>query len=362
MSTQQHQQQQQQQPSLTVKSAVSVNHIRLESAHTDDTKRSNDQDYYSIPQPRFNNLFQNHFSAKSRKPSSPISTDSSSTNEPPISPLSFSSSSSSSNGPKTKIRQEKAASSLALNEMMKSNRHFASVIQCENSNKKPIVLDSGEEEMKINRKRFRSKKQAYERQHYRYGIAHNQPAESLKRLDKSTDQEDLLNNLLRTHRLAPRASESRQENPSPQTKSAQQPQQQQQQQQHQKVHRQYSQTSTPASTSVVKETWKSDLLKRYSRKYERPKYFVEVSEESLKTDPGAPELHFIASDTYFLNTMPTKRSTFTIHPEFISESLDVRKVLLSKKMAAEGKAALSSTEKEEALRNLRFRRDYAFVY
>lgn len=70
----------------------------------------------------------------------------------------------------------------------------------------------------------------------------------------------------------------------------------------------------------------------------------------LQPDSPAPELHYNSPETYFYNTMPFRKATFSIHPSFISENLNIQKIDLKRKDTAGSNKAV------------RYRRDFAFVY
>lgn len=70
----------------------------------------------------------------------------------------------------------------------------------------------------------------------------------------------------------------------------------------------------------------------------------------LQADDPAPEIHYNSPDTYFLNTMPFRKATFTIDPSFISENLNVQKIDLKRRDSSNLK------------NSVRYRRDFAFVY
>jgi hypothetical protein len=72
--------------------------------------------------------------------------------------------------------------------------------------------------------------------------------------------------------------------------------------------------------------------------------------DKLRPDPMAPELHYNAAETYFYNTLPNRHLSFVIHPTFISEHLNVKKIDLQNKDA------------EASNRPVKYNRNYAFVY
>jgi hypothetical protein len=69
--------------------------------------------------------------------------------------------------------------------------------------------------------------------------------------------------------------------------------------------------------------------------------------DKIRPDPAADEIHVNASETYFYNTIPNKKSSFTIDPSFSSEGMQGYKMKLRSKSSSV---------------NNRIRRDYAFVY
>jgi hypothetical protein len=81
---------------------------------------------------------------------------------------------------------------------------------------------------------------------------------------------------------------------------------------------------------------------------------VKIDPEKVRADLPAPEIHTNASETYFYNTMPFKRSTFTINPNFISENLNVKKIGL------QNRSLSASVNLDSA--PVKYRRNYAFVY
>ncbi|CAF1048192.1 unnamed protein product [Brachionus calyciflorus] len=111
--------------------------------------------------------------------------------------------------------------------------------------------------------------------------------------------------------------------------------------------------SSAKSNKILMENWKSNLLEREKFLNPRPNYYVKIDLDKLKPDRPAPEVHYNAAETYFYNTMPFRKATFTINPHFISENLNVQKIDLKLR---ENSARGSSMEP------VRYRRDYAFVY
>lgn len=87
----------------------------------------------------------------------------------------------------------------------------------------------------------------------------------------------------------------------------------------------------------------------------RPKYNVRIDPEKIKPDPPAIELHTNASETYFYNTLPFRKATFTINPHFISENLNVKKMGLQNRLSG-------SQTNNNIFGPVKFRKDYAFVY
>ena len=87
------------------------------------------------------------------------------------------------------------------------------------------------------------------------------------------------------------------------------------------------------------------ILKNQSKYiHTRPKYCVRIDISKLKPDPAMEMTRVNAAQTYFYNTIPTKKASFTIDPNFASETiLDLRK--------SRSKSCSNS-----------FRRDFAFVY
>jgi hypothetical protein len=61
-------------------------------------------------------------------------------------------------------------------------------------------------------------------------------------------------------------------------------------------------------------------------------------------------MHFKAGETFFYKTLPTRKMTFTIDPNFISENLNITKVSLQNRSPSTTNGPV------------RFRKDYAFVY
>jgi len=85
----------------------------------------------------------------------------------------------------------------------------------------------------------------------------------------------------------------------------------------------------------------------------RPNYYVPIDMESIKPDPERPKIHFNANETYFYNTLPTRKATFFVNNNFISENL-----CIPKKNSYEEKIRILNSQGKP----VRFRRDYAFVY
>ena len=75
--------------------------------------------------------------------------------------------------------------------------------------------------------------------------------------------------------------------------------------------------------------------------------------ESIKPDPERPKLHYNANETFFYNTLPPRKATFTVNQNFISENLRI-----PKKNAYDEKIRILNSMGKP----VRFRRDYAFVY
>jgi len=94
--------------------------------------------------------------------------------------------------------------------------------------------------------------------------------------------------------------------------------------------------------------WRDQILNRSKYLHKRPNYFVKINLDKLKPDPAAPEMHYKAAETFFLNTMPSKRMTFSVDPNFISENLNIKKVSLQNRSPSAGP--------------VKYRRDFAFVY
>ena len=84
----------------------------------------------------------------------------------------------------------------------------------------------------------------------------------------------------------------------------------------------------------------------------RPKYNVKIDPDKIKADPPPIQLHHNAAETYFYNTLPFRKATFSINPNFISENLNVKKLELQKQ----------SKENNSLFGPVKYRRDYAFVY
>jgi hypothetical protein len=74
--------------------------------------------------------------------------------------------------------------------------------------------------------------------------------------------------------------------------------------------------------------------------------------DKIKPDPEAPQLHFNAAETYFYNTLPYRKATFTVNPHFISENLIAKKNLIEQE-----KRRLNNNVTQP----VKYRRDYAFV-
>ncbi|RNA06155.1 IQ-DOMAIN 14-like isoform X3 [Brachionus plicatilis] len=108
--------------------------------------------------------------------------------------------------------------------------------------------------------------------------------------------------------------------------------------------------SEKPKTKSLLENWKSNLLEREKFLHPRPNYFVRIDMNKLQPDERAPQIHYNSPDTYFLNTMPFRKATFTIDPSFISENLNVQKIDLKRKESNGSKNAV------------RYRREFAFVY
>ena len=80
----------------------------------------------------------------------------------------------------------------------------------------------------------------------------------------------------------------------------------------------------------------------------RPNYYVKIDIDKLRPEREAPIIHYNAAETFFCNTMPFRRATFDINPNFISENLNIQKLDL--------KLRGSSAEP------VKYRRNFAFVY
>ncbi len=103
--------------------------------------------------------------------------------------------------------------------------------------------------------------------------------------------------------------------------------------------------------------WKDQLLGREKFLQKRPKYHVKIDPEKVRPDPPAPEIHYNSPETYFYNTVPTRKATFTINPNFRSEMLNVQKMGLQTR--AKGK---STTNLLSHFAPVKYRRNYAFCY
>ena len=88
----------------------------------------------------------------------------------------------------------------------------------------------------------------------------------------------------------------------------------------------------------------------------RPKYHVKIDQEKVRSDPPAPEIHYNSPETYFYNTVPSRKATFTINPEFRSEMLNVHKIGLKKRDNG------SSSPNLRFGAAVKYRRNYAFCY
>lgn len=75
----------------------------------------------------------------------------------------------------------------------------------------------------------------------------------------------------------------------------------------------------------------------------RPKYNVRIDLDKLRPDPGMQITRVNSASTYFYNTIPNKKASFTIDPNFSSETL-------VEQQRARGESCP------------RFRRNNAFVY
>ena len=84
---------------------------------------------------------------------------------------------------------------------------------------------------------------------------------------------------------------------------------------------------------------------------------MKINLEKLKPDPIAPDVHYKAADTFFYNTLPPRKMTFSIDPHFISENLNVKKVSLQNRPPS-----ANSTSRPLSTGPVRYRRDYAFAY
>jgi len=104
--------------------------------------------------------------------------------------------------------------------------------------------------------------------------------------------------------------------------------------------------------------WKDQLLGREKFLQKRPKYHVKIDQEKVRPDPPAPEIHYNAPETYFYNTVPNRKATFTINPNFRSEMLNVQKIGLQTRV--KGKSTSNVFSHYGA--PVRFRRNYAFCY
>ena len=101
--------------------------------------------------------------------------------------------------------------------------------------------------------------------------------------------------------------------------------------------------------------WKIKFLFSHTSDHiqNRPNYYVPIDMESIKPDPERPKIHFNANETYFYNTLPTRKATFVVNNNFISENLRI-----PKKNSYEEKIRILNSQGKP----VRFRRDYAFVY
>ncbi len=102
-----------------------------------------------------------------------------------------------------------------------------------------------------------------------------------------------------------------------------------------------------------------EMFKKHYNNYkptlDQIKNFDILSLKSSSETANLAELKHNAAETYFYNTLPFRKATFTINPNFISENLNVKKLELQKQSKA-----------HQANNNLfgpvKYRRDYAFVY
>jgi len=96
----------------------------------------------------------------------------------------------------------------------------------------------------------------------------------------------------------------------------------------------------------------SNLKRSYLQK--RPKYCVKSDPEKLKIDPplAAFDTHN-SSETYFYNTIPIRKTCYTVNPHFISENLNVKKMDLQNRLMGSSAGVFGP---------VKYRRDYAFVY
>jgi hypothetical protein len=81
---------------------------------------------------------------------------------------------------------------------------------------------------------------------------------------------------------------------------------------------------------------------------------VKIDPEKVKSDPPAPGYFFNAPETFFYNTSPSRKATFTINPHFRSEVLNVQKLGLKNREHTSSPNLFGAPVK--------YRRNYAFVY
>ncbi|CAF1290905.1 unnamed protein product [Adineta steineri] len=63
----------------------------------------------------------------------------------------------------------------------------------------------------------------------------------------------------------------------------------------------------------------------------RPKYYQTVPIDKYQLPKPSQDVHYNASETYFYNTIPKRPTRYVIHPNFISENLNVNRVALGQR-------------------------------